>query len=78
MSVFSLEEDDCESLFITQSSMNSGNSQNNDGILGDPMDFSSPCASVISRESATQGKYSDISDDDFEIPCSQKSANICR
>ena len=71
MEVFSLEEDDCNELFITQSCSGDNNSVNssvNDGfsgVLGDPMDFASPCSSLVNAH------YSDISDDDFEIPSSQ-------
>ena len=47
-----------------------GNSQNSE-ILPDPLDFNSPCVSLVSSHSSMQ--YSDISDDEvFEIPSSQK------
>ena len=36
------------------------------GFFGDPEDFQSPCASLL------EAKYSDISDDEFDIPVSQK------
>ena len=69
MELFSLEDDDANDLFITQSSILDNNSSQNGGILGEPTDFSSPCASIVSGTSA---KYSDISDDDFDdISCSQ-------
>ena len=47
MEVFSLEEDDCSQMFITQSSPKRGNDIGNFNILGDEMDFQSPCVSVL-------------------------------
>ena len=78
MSAFSLEDDDCESLFITQSSVKSDESVNDVGILPDPLDFSSPCESLVSRGNISESKYSDISDDDSEIPPSQNSMDTSR
>ena len=72
MEVFSLEDDDGNDLFITQESQMDKNNRKSEGssILGDPLDFQSPCASLINTH------YSDISDDDLmEIPCSQISQN---
>ena len=72
--VFSLE-DDYGDMFLTQSDnviteSDSGKSE----ILPDPMDFSSPCVSLVLSQDTTH--YSDISDDDlFEIPVSQKHQN---
>ena len=72
MDIFSLEEDDCDNLFITRSSNSNGNSQNldvgvtNSPVLGDTTDFQRPCFSLL------DSKYSDISEDEFDIPCSQK------
>ena len=70
--VFSLE-DDYGDMFITQSDrvLNQSDSEKSE-ILKDPMDFSSPCVSLVSSQSSMH--YSDISDDDdiFEIPSSQK------
>ena len=71
MDTFSLEDDDCPELFITQSAsnvnVNDSINQNNSSILGDPSDFSSPCVSILSSQ------YSDISDDeDIVFPLSQK------
>ena len=72
MDIFSLEEDDGNELFLTQSKSDSADLRNysqNISILGDPLDFKSPCASLVSR---SQTQYSDISEDDFEdIPSSQ-------
>ena len=68
MELFSLEDEEYNQLFITQSSNNSVNVTENVGnssILRDPLDFKSPCVSVLSD------KYSDISDDEFDIPSSQ-------
>ena len=72
--VFSLEEDYGD-MFITQSDavINEGNNDKSE-ILLDPLDFSSPCVSLVSSQNSMQ--YSDISDDDaFEIPSSQKHEN---
>ena len=71
MEIFSLEDDDCPELFITQSgsseSANQSEIGNKSGILGEPSDFSSPCVSILGA------KYSDISDDeDVFFPQSQK------
>ena len=72
MEMFSLEEDDSNGLFLTQTP--SVTSQNEDkvgefGILGDPLDFTSPCVSLVSSR---QDQYSDISEDEFvDIPSSQ-------
>ena len=72
MNVCSLEDDDYEGLFITQSDNSSSGSSNNLSILGDGTDISSPCVSLIPpKQKADECHYSDISDDDFEIPSSQ-------
>ena len=70
MEVFSLEEDeDVSQLFITQESKGE---THEDSILGDQMDFQSPCVGLTSQTNATTGVYEDISDDDFQpFPCSQ-------
>ena len=50
------------------------------GILPDPMDFSSPCVSLVSQPPPVATQYSDISDsEDFDIPSSQiiQEANRC-
>ena len=68
MDVFSLEDEEYSDLILTQSSSISKVSEKS-VIMPDPMDFQSPCVSLISKNSM---EYSDISDDDFErIPCSQ-------
>ena len=68
MEVFSLEDDEYSSLILTQSSSVSEVSDKS-AILPDPMDFESPCVSLITK---SQPVYSDISENDFEdIPCSQ-------
>ena len=71
MATFSLEEDDYNGLFVTQEA-NVGVDKGfygNNGIINDPSDFQSPCASLIGNK---QNVYSDISDDDFEpFPSSQ-------
>ena len=70
MDVCSLEDDGDNDIFITQQ-FRSSNSDQNYGVLGDPHDFTSPCASLLS---CRQSQYSDVSDDDFcDIPCSQIS-----
>ena len=69
MDVFSLEEDDCSQMFITQSSPKRAG---NETVLGDPLDFASPCVSLVGAEHAQGAQYSDISDEEFvQIPCSQ-------
>ena len=65
MEVFSLEEDEGNDLFITQESQNDS-ATSVGSILGDGLNFSTPCFSLL------DSKYSDISEDEFEIPCSQK------
>ena len=77
MELFSLE-DDYRDIFITQSDKvvndkvnESNESSGKSVIFGDPLDFSSPCVSLVSSTSDVH--YSDISDDDnFDIPSSQK------
>ena len=80
MEVFSFEEDDGNDLFLTQRSSSDGGNvgeNNNKGILGDPMDFSSPVVGVVSGTANQLGcTYEDISDEeDFQIPCSQVANN---
>ena len=73
MDVFSLEDEDCSQMFITQSSSNDEQTRGNFSVLGDEFDFSSPCVSLLSGTNANHAQYSDISEDEFEqIPCSQK------
>ena len=81
MEVSSLEDEDYGDMFITQSSSRV-NVEENDGtnsILGNEMDFASPCALLINRENVTVSQYSDISDvEDFQIPSSQANNTITR
>ena len=59
------------SMFLTQESRNI---VNNSPILGDPMDFKSPCVSIVAQSQGGSAIYEDISDDDlFKIPCSQQN-----
>ena len=67
MDTFSLEDDNYDSLFITQSS----DKCDYVGILGDPSDFLSPCVSLVSQGKVGDTKYSDISENKYEIPHSQ-------
>ena len=72
MDTFSLEDEDCDELFITQSSSNGGDNSDtteimkSSPVLSDGNSFSEPLVSVLDT------KYSDISDEDFNIPSSQK------
>ena len=63
--MFSLEDDDGDQLFITQSPKESDKGGDS-SVLGEGGNFQMPCFSLVDN------KYSDISDDDFEIPSSQK------
>ena len=75
MKLFSLEEDDCNDLFITQESCNDSVECKEKFLGGDPMDFGY-LRSLISSEGA---QYSDISDDEFmDIPSSQKANTLER
>ena len=82
MDVFSLEDDDCNDLFITQSSNEDINDCNvgcNLQILGKEDDFSAPLSSIVSGSTGNPTVYSDISDDnDFQIPSSQATEAIDR
>ena len=49
MDVFSLEDNNADGLFLTQSVSSSVGSVSNAGILGDPLDFQSPCVSLVSK-----------------------------
>ena len=74
MEICSLEDDDYEGLFITQSdkSLNNSGITGNSSILGDPMDFSSPLVTLTPRGENKMPEYSDISDDELDpFPCSQ-------
>ena len=65
MDIFSLEDEDNNGLFITQSGVNGLEAVNVTGgpITGDHADFQSPCVSLIGGRNS---QYSDILDDDFE------------
>ena len=81
MELFSLEDEECSQLFITQESKSSVSSNigENDGKIMDsmtnflgmlPYDFTSRTKSLLIKDSV----YSDISDaEDFKIPSSQQS-----
>ena len=76
MDVFSLEDEDCNELFITQSSKNESDGRRESIILGDPMDFGRPLGSIVTSvltpaSESNLPQYEDISDDDFDIPLSQ-------
>ena len=74
METFSLEDEDYGDLFITQSTNDDidKESECESGILGDPLNFVSPCASVVNTVNVNTNAYSDISDDDdFQFPLSQ-------
>ena len=66
--MFSLEDDECNDLFITQTpyekldlTQNDGGETSKSGCLGLASDdFKSPCSSIL----LSQPQYSDISDDD--------------
>ena len=73
MDVFSLEEDECSQMFITQNSPKQVQNDGNNSILGDGLDFSSPLASIVKQVPRNEAQYSDISDNDFDqIRCSQQ------
>ena len=71
MDMYSLEDDDCSELFITQSTNDSimdemklSQRLSVSNIFGsDGMDFQSPCTSLVNRDKPI---YKDISDDDFD------------
>ena len=74
MDIFSLEDEDISSLFITQESSGNveklmENSQDEeDGILGIAAgDFSSPCVSLVDRKENYNPEVSDISDDEKQF-----------
>ena len=73
MDTFNLEDDDANELFITQTSSNNNDGMKLIGSLADPMDFSSPCQSLLPASASKRVDFSDISDDEiFDIPCSQE------
>ena len=65
MDVFSLEEDDCSELFITQSDKSDMDVMG--PVLGDPHNFSSPLVTLTPGEHDTKPQYSDISEDEFDL-----------
>ena len=69
MEVCSLEEEDTSELFITQKEGNSGQFNANFDLQSGFMGGGSGMQNVESAVTVSQ--YSDISDDDFEFPCSQ-------
>ena len=74
MDLFSLEDDDCNGMFITQTSPQ--DTQMNDVLSNSVPDrgFITPVSLYLKR---TQPHYSDISDYDFvDIPCSQIPKNV--
>ena len=75
--LFSLEDDDANELFITQtpkenllSHLELSQNRNDSGIFGVEGDFQSPLVSVVKQANSTQFVYEDISDDEnvFEKP----------
>ena len=73
--MFSLEDSDAREMFITQTLSGEKDGIKLVGLLDEPMDFATPCWSLISQSANKKlMEFSDISDDDncFEIPCSQK------
>ena len=77
MDTFSLENDDAKELFITQTPSKEKDGSELIGLLGDPMDFSTPCRSIVGERVNINVDYSNISDDDFfEIPWSQKKSTV--
>ena len=83
MEVFSLEEEECGGLFLTQqSNINEGDEQEdeNSGENGDDKsffglsasDFTSPCVSLVGRNVPNVPQYSDISEGDEDFVDSQK------
>ena len=72
MEVYSLEDED-KGLLTTQSITESEYSESKIGILRDLTDFQSPCALVLNVK---QLPYSNMSEDDLEIPCSQNDQNL--
>ena len=77
MEVFSLEDDDCEGMFITQEPSKLQEIDGDKSVLGDGLDFSSPCVSLTSQSSLGAAVYEDISDNDaFDIPCSEPPKDV--
>ena len=73
MDLFSLEEDDCHELFITQSSSVDEKTDGADGEVLPDKGFIQPVSSYLRPD---EPQYSDISDDDFmDLPSSQMPKN---
>lgn len=74
MDTFSLEDDDAREMFIMQTPSGEKDGIKLVGLLDEPMDFATPCQSLISQSvNKNLMEFSNISDDDcFKIPCSQK------
>ena len=73
MASFSLEKDDCDSLFITHEVKDSSGGETgiNDGesdtfLWVDLFDFGSPSVSFVQNRSSYQPDCSDVLDDDFD------------
>ena len=76
MEIFSLEDDECGDLFITQKSNDNDTISDLSGIADDSVNIASPRGVIANGSSGNLlgGQYSDISDDDaFDIPSSQAS-----
>ena len=77
--VFSLEDEDCEDLFITPEPSTPKLVTGDVSILDDGYDFSSPCVSLTAGNIDQGPIYEDISDDeDFNIPSSQPNSTSPR
>ena len=77
MEVCSLEDDDYNGLFITQSDPVRSSNDASVKILPDGSDFSSPCVSLMLHTTASQSQYEDISDNEiFDIPSSQANRYV--
>ena len=72
MEVFPLEEDENQIVF-TQIDPNVNKCSENSGSSGVGTNFVSQCSSMLPLK---QVQYSDISDDDFDIPSSQIPTNM--
>ena len=78
ISMMSLEDDDYNELFITQTP-SSDDTEQKSPILGDRFDFGVPLVSLVSKSQNTyqEQHYSDISDDeDFQVPSSQMASQV--
>ena len=71
MDVFSLENDDFNGMFITQSDPDVSDNGNKSQISTSGSSTSGSMLSLLTENSSDFPVYEDISDDDFEIPPSQ-------